>query len=99
VVAAGHVLQDDGNQQVPSLDALTLLAVEQSLPASEPSHRGRGLAAEQQVMADPPGATRRARGIGGIQVGVMGALEPAYIVDVAAEHVRRPRQQLKILSA
>src|SRR5215212_9100062 len=93
-ITAEDVLQQSGDQQIATLDTVTLLAFEQSLRASEPSQGGTHLAAEKQVVADPEGAAHGARGVASLQVCVMGALQAAHVLVVAAEHVGRPRQEL-----
>ena len=47
-------------------------------------------------MTDPERATGSARHLPGIEVGVMGPLQTAEVVVVAAKHVRRPREELEI---
>ena len=96
VVTGCHVPQDGGRQQVALLDALTPLAVDQPLRATEPSGRAGGLAAEQEVETHPAGAPRGGESSAGIQVSVMGSLEEAQVVVFPAEHVCRGREQLDV---
>jgi hypothetical protein len=99
VVAGGHLLQPDGDQQVSALDAVPLLALEQPLRATEPAACAGHLASEEQVVADPERTPRGARGIAGVRVQVMRALQAAQVVVVAAQHVGRSREQLQVLRA
>ena len=89
--------EHDGYQEIAALDTVATLPVEQPVAAAEPSARTGGFPAHEQVVPDPPGAARGAGDLAGIQVGVMGTLEAADVVVVAAEHVRRPGQELEVL--
>ena len=50
-------------------------------------------------MTDPERATGSARHPRGVDVSLMGPLQTAEVVVVAAEHVRRAREELEILRA
>ena len=96
VVAASHLLQPDGDQQIAALDAVLLDSFEQTPPAREPSTRSPALAPEQQVVADPERAAGSGRHLLRFEVRMVGTLQSADVVVVTAEHVRGARQELEI---
>ena len=90
--AGDRVGNEVRNEQVAPLRAVLLLALEQPLPATEPSGRGTGFSAHHHVVSDPAGAVHGARDPAGVEVGVMRALEGADVILVAAKHVGRCRE-------
>jgi hypothetical protein len=71
VITAAHLLQPDGDQQVPALHAVLLLAFQDLLGASEPSGRADAVSPEQEVVTNPEGAARGCQAIACIEVEVM----------------------------
>ena len=76
-VAARLLFEDRGHEQIAALDAITLLAIEQPLGASEPAARAAHLATPGQRDADPERAPKRRQLPARREVGPMGALEEA----------------------
>ena len=97
MVASDRVTHQDRDQQVASLGAVALLALEQALPAPEPSGRRAHLPAEHQVVSDPVRAVHGLRGVAGVEVDLMRPLESADVFVVAPNHVGRRREQLELL--
>ena len=95
-LAVRGVLQERGNQEIAALHALAILAGEQPLAAREPPASGCDLPEKEKVMADPPRASGRARGVAYVAKCVLGALERGAVLVVEAAHVRRVRQQLEV---
>ncbi|MGH2741709.1 MAG: hypothetical protein ACRDN8_04320 [Thermoleophilaceae bacterium] len=97
LVATGRTMpHHDRQQQIALLDAFTLLAFDQPLRAAEPSGRAAHLSSECEVHTQPERTAHSARSFAAVQVPMVGTLETAQVVVVAAEHVGRRRQQLKI---
>ncbi len=86
-----------GEQQVAALDAVALDALDEALRAPDPPHGAAGLPAQQEVDADPERAPCGAQALAVVEVGLMGALEVAEVVRIAAEHVGSRRQALEVL--
>ena len=78
------------------LEGILALPFEQPVSASEPAGRGGGLSSKQHVVTDPERAAHGRQSLAVVQVSMMGALESADVVVIAAKHVGRPRQQLEV---
>ena len=96
-VARGLVAEHRRKHQVPLLDALGLLTLDQPLRPAHPARRPPGLAAQHEVEPEPERAARRGQPVAALEMRVVGALERAAVLLVAAEHVRGGRQPLEIL--
>ncbi len=97
MVAGDRMTHQDRDQQVASLGAVTLLALEQALPATEPSGRRTHLPAQHQVVSDPVRAVHGPRGVASVEVGVMRTLKSADVFVIAPQHVGRRSEQLELL--
>ena len=87
-----------GSEQVAPLDALTLVALEQPLGASEPAARAAHLATPGERDARPRTRTASAASSRpAVEVGPVGALEEAEVVVLAADHVRGGGEQLEVV--
>ncbi len=88
-----------GHEQVPLLDTIALFLLDQSLRPGEPPRATRHLSPDQQVSAGPQCAAGRWERLVGLQMSMMRALQKLQVLIVAAEHRRRCREQLEILSS
>ncbi|MGH2825324.1 MAG: hypothetical protein ACRDLY_20360 [Thermoleophilaceae bacterium] len=96
-VAGRLVLRHGRQQQVAALDAVASLTFDQPPGTAEPPGCAAHLPLEGEVDADPERATRRSQALAPIQVQLVGTLQAAHVLVVAAEHVGRRGQQLEIL--
>ena len=71
VVTATHLLQPDGDQQVPALHGVLLFAFQNPLGASEPAGRADVVSPEQEVVTNPERTTHGCQAVAPVQVGVM----------------------------
>ena len=92
LVAGDPPLDDLRQQEIAALDAVGPVPLHQPPGAGEPAAGARGLAPQGEAQPDPERAARRAVGA---LVGADGALERRHELVVAAEHVRRRREQLE----
>jgi hypothetical protein len=90
------MLQHYWHQQIALFDAVALLTFDQPLRAAKPPGRAANLSSECEIDAHPERAAHSAQSFAGIQVHVMGTLQAAYVIVVAAEHVGRCCEQLEI---
>jgi hypothetical protein len=95
-VSACLLPKDQRQEQVARLDAFPSLTVEQALGAAEPAAGPAHLSALGEIDADPKGTAQGRERFTGIQVSVVGALEDAEVVLLAAEHVGSGGKQLQI---
>ncbi len=97
-VPPGQVLAAGVQEQVPALDAVAPVFVQEALRARDPARRRTPLADRQQARGDPE---RRARGGGRVarlEVRMVGALERPEKVVVAPEEDCRHRQPVEVLA-
>ena len=90
------MIEHHGDRKVSPRNAVAC-SFQQALTAREPASCWCRLAAEEMAVADPPGAACCRGYVSSVEVCVERALERVCVLLVAAEHVRRPGQQLKIL--
>ena len=98
-LARPEMLLREGQEQIPRLRSLSSLLVEQSLTPREPSGGGTGLAAHEEVEADPERAAGGARPVARVPVRPVSALERAVELRLASDQVRRGRQPLEVRRA
>ena len=96
-VAARLLFEDCGHEQIAALDAVTFLAIEQPLGASEPAAGAAHLPTPREGDAHPEGAPKRGQLLPRRKVGPMGALEKAAVVLLVADHVRGGGEQLEVV--
>jgi hypothetical protein len=92
----GHLLQHDREQQIPALDALTLLPFQEALRTSEPSGGGAHLTAEGEIGPQPKRTAHRAQRLSDLEVRVMGPLQRALVLIAQAEHVGGRCEELEV---
>ena len=98
-VRGGFVLEHDRYQQVALLDAFAPLALHQALGAAEPPARAAHLSATREEHTDPERAANRGHRLAGVRVRLMGSLEDAQVLLVAAGHEGGGGQELEVLPA
>ena len=97
---AGRLLpHHHGHEQVSPLDTIALFLLDQSLRPGEPPRATRHLSPDQQVSAGPACAAGGLERLASLQMSVMRTLQDLQMLIVAAEHRRRCREQLEILSS
>ena len=85
------------NEQIAVLDAVGILAGQQALRAAEPPRGAARVPAERETQPRPEGAAHGAQRPAGVEMDVVGALERANVVVVAAQHVGGDGQLLEIV--
>jgi hypothetical protein len=96
-VTAGLMPQHDRHQQIAPLDAVASLAFDQPLGTAEPACRPAHLASECKVHAHPERAAHSAHRFTTVQVHVIGTLQAAQALVVAAEHEGRCCELFEVL--
>jgi hypothetical protein len=96
VVTGTLLLKHERQLQIALLHALTPLAFDQPLRATQPSCPTARLSPGEQMHTHPERAARGTQRLAGIEVDVMGTLQAAHVV-IASEHVSRRREQFEVL--
>jgi hypothetical protein len=92
----GRLLQHDRKQQIPVLDAVTLLPFQQAPRAAEPSGGGSHLTAEGEIGTQPKCTAHRAQRLSDLELRVMRPLQRALVLIVEAAHVGGRCEQLEV---
>jgi hypothetical protein len=92
-----HDLDVGGQQQIAPLDAVASLAFDEPLGTAEPARRPTHLASECKVHAHPERAAHGAHRFTTVQVHVIGTLQAAQALVVAAEHEGRCCELFEVL--
>ena len=98
-LAHRHVLERERHHQIPTLDAVVFLALEQALQSSEPASGPADLATDREVHPEPEAGTHRAQLLSGVEQREVEALEHRQVLVVPADHRRGRREQLQVLGA
>jgi hypothetical protein len=85
-----------GEEEIPRLDGLSALLIEQPLTVREPPGRGPGLAVQEVEEADPECAAGGARTVTRDPVCPVSALQRPLELTLASQQERRGRQPLEI---
>jgi hypothetical protein len=98
-VALGLVLDGNRHQHVSVLDALLVLAIEETLGPAEPARCRPHLAAYSQLHPDPEGTARGPPECLCLFMAEAGALKCAPARFLVAEHVDGRRKQLEVVGS
>jgi hypothetical protein len=96
-VALRLALEHRRDQEIPLLDAVAPLALDQPPGPAEPAAGARHLSLLHEVDADPEGATRGPQRLAAVQVGLMCVFESFVELVLPAEHVGGSCQPLEVV--
>ena len=98
-ITARLLAEHVGDQQVPALDAIVPVLLDEASRPCQPTTAATHLSGQEQPHPDPEGAGSGAEARAGLDVAVMCAFERREMVLFAPDHELCGREQLEVLRA